>query len=1335
MAKQIKRSEIAEKDLYKEIRDSAKKTVTQINKLNTNLKKTAEVIKTDLDGSLDKSLKGLNNLGTAVNKMNTTMDQSIKLDKAKSEALKTQLQAEQELEKLEQQRQKTLQSQMNTEKKLRVEKDRQAKVLNKQNKAIKDQNNAYKQLVIATRNQKNESKRLGAELLSLEQTGKKNTKEYRQLARTYKQVTAQAQKGDVQLKKLDKTVGDNFRNVGNYRGALGKLSTAMTSLGVAFSGALLIRDVFNVVKDFDQAQANLASVLGVTRTEMSALTAQAQELGSVTRFTASEVSELQLEFAKLGFTQSQIEGMTASVLDLAGATGSELGESASIVGATMRGFGLNVSETRRVTDVMAKSFSSSSLDMSKFKVAMASVAPVANLAGKTIEETTAILGVLTDRGIDASTAGTGLRNMFLQANKAGLTFDEALIKIRESTDQIGTAMELFGTRGATLGVVLANNQEDVDGLTTALIKAEGSTKTMADMQMNTLGGALDLMTSAWQGYILKVNEAGGIGDKFKDGLMFIAENLDTILNTVGRVVRAWIVYRTTMLGLKAINFITTLNMKEMGSSIARNIPLTKAYRIEQERLATSGKGVASSTSKFGKALSGIGFAIAIGLAVELAVAFYDIASGQAEARRQQDLLNGALAEGKKIGSAKADAEKDAFDENLRLINDEIRRKKALVNTDKERKKLEVERIRRLSDEADKSKGVIDDQIKNNKLLISIAKIRRDEAQQLADKVLRTNEITGKQFMERNNEKFDILEREKFVIRTLAEENKVLAESQTDFSKKLQEFVTQGIEAEADYSVKVTDNTKKVKSRNTEFSRSIDLIKEQSKALGIQLKTQQDINRLTGQTKIGNLDSQIKDENKAIQKRIELGEKVDYTVVKRLIEEREKVVIDGIRDTNKFLKNEQSRALDERFAEEKRKLNEQREKLLKQQGLTSDEKLKIEENYKDEIAIVDQAIIINKQSLNITLEAMDKKTDANILKSKKDTAEKLKNIDLLRLTELETYYDRINKQQELSLLKTKKTTEEISQEMLSFEIEQLKKKIEEYKKSGLDILDLEIELQNKIRDLESKKKDSSEKVNKEITDDQKKRAEEQIQIVSQLTEVITSLIDKRIAKIDEEIKKSQERYNTLKELAKSGNITAKESLAVEAKLIAEQNRLKEKEEKKKQRIQLASTVLQTYLKNSNDPEVKNPLAKTITDTVLLTEFIKNLPIFEKGIEDTGKNGFGIDGRGGFHAILHPNERVVPKHLNSKMGGLSNEELSKLAQDYQAGAIRDIGGSPNVAIGGWNSDQVVKKLDSLERTIKNKPETNIELEKIIDGAMIITRTTKEGNNKIYNRYKVK
>ena len=241
------------------------------------------------------------------------------------------------------------------------------------------------------------------------------------------------------------------------------------------------------------------------------------------------------------------------------------------------------------------------------------------------------------------------------------------------------------------------------------------------------------------------------------------------------------------------------------------------------------------------------------------------------------------------------------------------------------------------------------------------------------------------------------------------------------------------------------------------------------------------------------------------------------------------------------------------------------------------------------------------------------------------------------------------------------------------------------------------------------------------------------MVEALTDITNHFADKRIAKIDEEIEKSQQRFDSLQELANNGNILAKESLAEEARLIAEQNKKKERMERLKQRVQLASTVMQTYLTNSQDPDVKNPLTKTITDTVLLTEFIKSISFFD-GTEDTGKNGLGVDGKGGFHAILHPNERVIPKKNNDLIGKMSNDELSQLANNYQNGLVRDVTDGLELSKDLSGVNVLASKLDSLERAITNKPEHKIEVEQIIDGAMAISRTTKQGNTKIYNRYRV-
>jgi hypothetical protein len=399
------------------------------------------------------------------------------------------------------------------------------------------------------------------DLIITEGEGSKKTQELQQ------RVTQLDQK----LRSADAAAGQFQRNVGNYPNAMGGAISSLKkfagALGIVGGVQLLnrgLRNTFNIVKNFDQAQANLASVLGVSRDEMSGLTEMAKQLGATTKFTASEVSELQLEFAKLGFTQKEIEGVTEATLQLAAASGTDLGNAASITGSTIRAFGLDVSETQRVVDVMAQSFSASSLDINKFQTAMGSVAPVAASAGLSVEETTAMLGTLTDAGIDASTAGTGLRNVFLELSKTGMTFEEAMDKIRNASDKNAVSLDLFGKRGATIGTVLANSGVQIEALTERLNNAGGAAQEMADKQLDTLQGSLQLLNSAWEGYILGVDGAGGASESLKNIIKFLADNLDTIINTILKAVVVWGSYKIAVKSATAVNDL-------FGKSVIKNV--------------------------------------------------------------------------------------------------------------------------------------------------------------------------------------------------------------------------------------------------------------------------------------------------------------------------------------------------------------------------------------------------------------------------------------------------------------------------------------------------------------------------------------------------------------------------------------------------------------------------------------------------------------------------------------------------------------------------------------------------------------------------------------------
>jgi hypothetical protein len=161
----------------------------------------------------------------------------------------------------------------------------------------------------------------------------------------------------------------------------------------------------------------------------------------------------------------------------------------------------------------------------------------------------------------------------------------------------------------------------------------------------------------------------------------------------------------------------------------------------------------------------------------------------------------------------------------------------------------------------------------------------------------------------------------------------------------------------------------------------------------------------------------------------------------------------------------------------------------------------------------------------------------------------------------------------------------------------------------------------------------------------------------------------------------------------------------------------------------------YAKNAGDPNVKNPVMKTFSDITLLTQLLKTLPSFEVGTENTGTNGQGIDGRGGFHAILHPNERVLTKEQNQLIGNVSNEDLALTMNKINSGELVKLKEGATSNVGNWQNMALISEIQDLKNIIKNKPDFKIEAGEIIQGAMSIVETKTTKNSIYSNRYIVK
>ena len=216
MAKKITSQDLFEGDIFATVRESVEETIGKIQTLNSELTTSAKLMKGSAGGIKTDSSKGQKEFNKFTQEANQLKREKIELEKQEA-----QLQALVN---------KAKQEELKASKAANAEAERQAKSSEKLAKAERDKASAYKQLAKATSDLKNQSKELGAQMREMEKNGLQTSVAYDNLAKQYMEVTNEARKADKELKHIDKTVGDNFRNVGNYEGATQNLKQELREL-------------------------------------------------------------------------------------------------------------------------------------------------------------------------------------------------------------------------------------------------------------------------------------------------------------------------------------------------------------------------------------------------------------------------------------------------------------------------------------------------------------------------------------------------------------------------------------------------------------------------------------------------------------------------------------------------------------------------------------------------------------------------------------------------------------------------------------------------------------------------------------------------------------------------------------------------------------------------------------------------------------------------------------------------------------------------------------------------------------------------------------------------
>lgn len=396
-------------------------------------------------------------------------------------------------------------------------------------------------------------------------------------------------------------------------------------LAAGLTGAYVLRDMTRTIADFEQSMAVVKGVTGATGSEFDALRDKARALGATTVFTAQQSADAMVSLSRAGFDASETLSSVTDSLNLAAAGNIELAEAADYVSQTIRQFNLSATEAQRVTDVFVATANKSNTDVRQLAQAMTYSATSANNLGISLEQTAAMLGVLSDRGLKADRAGTGLRmvlaGLSLDSDKAkasiekmGLTaadldisalglskvldnLDRGFKGLKSPMEQQTVAMGMFSMRAKDAALILSGLGDELDKKIDIFKDSKGVAEELATAMQNTLGGSFKALRSAIEDLYLATGDQGFGGslkslvdtltgtvrvlagtkaeaDKVSEASRNIAKALDAATYAAG----AFIAVRMAAYVVSVGNTLWTMTAALRGATVAQ-VGLNAAMRI------------------------------------------------------------------------------------------------------------------------------------------------------------------------------------------------------------------------------------------------------------------------------------------------------------------------------------------------------------------------------------------------------------------------------------------------------------------------------------------------------------------------------------------------------------------------------------------------------------------------------------------------------------------------------------------------------------------------------------------------------------------------------------
>ena len=348
------------------------------------------------------------------------------------------------------------------------------------------------------------------------------------------------------------------------RGVINLLKNPILQVGAVLGVSIGLKDTIDTYKDFEAAMSQVKAVSGATGSEFDKLTAKAKEMGATTKFTATQSAEAFNYMAMAGWDSQQMLDGIEGILNLAAASGEDLGTTSDIVTDALTAFGLKASDAAHFSDVLAQSAASANTNVSMMGESFKYVAPIAGAMKYSVEDTSLALGLMANASVKGSMAGTSLKTalanmaapdkMATAMKKYGISLTDSngnmktlkgvLDNLRSSlgglseTEKTAAASTIFGKEAMSGMLAIINATEsDYNKLAESINNADGAASKMSDTMLDNLEGSITLLQSAMDGVKISFGErlspyVRGIADWLTEQMPEVEQGLNEMMDWV-----------------------------------------------------------------------------------------------------------------------------------------------------------------------------------------------------------------------------------------------------------------------------------------------------------------------------------------------------------------------------------------------------------------------------------------------------------------------------------------------------------------------------------------------------------------------------------------------------------------------------------------------------------------------------------------------------------------------------------------------------------------------------------------------------------------------------------